>query len=53
MEKIYTALLKIRWIIIFLVLATTVFLAIQIPNIRINSDVISSLPDDDPDAVLL
>ena len=25
----------------------------QIPNIRINSDVISSLPDNDPDAVLL
>lgn len=35
------------------VLAITVFLAIQIPKIRINSDVISSLPDNDPDAVLL
>jgi len=53
MEKIYTFILKIKWVVILLVLAITVFLAIQIPNIRINSDVISSLPDNDPDAVLL
>ena len=45
--------LKLRWLIILLVLTITVFLAFQIPNIRINSDVISSLPDNDPDAVLL
>ena len=53
MEKIYKTVLKIRWIIIILVLATTVFLGYQIPGIRINSDVLSSLPDNDPDAVLL
>ncbi len=53
MEKLYKTILKIRWIIIVLVVATTAFLAWQIPNIKINSDVISSLPDDDPDAVLL
>ena len=53
MEKMINTILKIRWVIIFFVLSVTVFLAIQIPNIRINSDVISSLPDDDPDAVLL
>jgi len=53
MEKLFKAVLKIRWLIIILVLAITVFLAWQIPNIRINSDVISSLPDSDPDAVLL
>ncbi len=53
MEKMFKAVLKIRWLIIILVLAITVFLAWQIPNIRINSDVISSLPDTDPDAVLL
>ena len=49
----FQAILKIRWIIILLVLAITVFLGFQIPNIKINSDVISSLPDNDPDAVLL
>jgi len=53
MEKMINTILKIRWVIILFVLSVTVFLAIQIPNIRINSDVISSLPDDDPDAVLL
>jgi uncharacterized protein len=53
MEKMFKAVLKFRWLIIILVLAITVFLAWQIPNIRINSDVISSLPDSDPDAVLL
>lgn len=53
MESIYKAILKIRWIIILLVISTTVFFGYQITNIRINSDVISSLPDDDPDAVLL
>ena len=53
MEKLVNTILKMRWVIIILVLATTVFLALQIPSIRINSDVISSLPDNDKDAVLL
>ena len=53
MDRFVNIILKIRWIIILLVLATTLFLAYQIPRIRINSDVISSLPDTDPDAVLL
>jgi uncharacterized protein len=53
MEKIFKAVLKIRWLIILLVFAITIFLAWQIPDIRINSDVISSLPDTDQNAVLL
>ncbi|MHC1778004.1 MAG: RND family transporter [Lentimicrobium sp.] len=53
MEKLFQTIIKIRWIIILSVLAATVFMAFQIPGIRINSDVISSLPDDDHDAVLL
>jgi len=53
MEKLFRITLKIRWIIILIVLAITLFLGFQIPKIRINSDVISSLPDNDPDAVLL
>jgi hypothetical protein len=52
MEKMFGNILKFRWMIILLVSAVTVFLAIQIPDIRINSDVVSSLPDDDPHAVL-
>jgi predicted RND superfamily exporter protein len=50
MERVSKFILKIRWLIILLVLAITVFLAFQIPSIRINSDVISSLPDNDKDA---
>jgi uncharacterized protein len=53
MEKIFKIILKFKWLIITLVLAITVFLALQIPKIKINSDVISSLPDSDKDAVLL
>jgi predicted RND superfamily exporter protein len=53
MEKVSRFILKIRWLIILLVLAITVFLAFQIPSLKINSDVISSLPDNDKDAVLL
>jgi uncharacterized protein len=53
MEKLFKIILRIKWLIISLVLAITVLLAFQIPHIRINSDVISSLPDTDPDALLL
>jgi predicted RND superfamily exporter protein len=53
MERLYNTIVKIKWIIILLVISITVLLGYQITNIRINSDVISSLPDNDPDAVLL
>ncbi len=53
MENLFKNILKIRWLIIILVVVITVFLGYQIPKIRINSDVISSLPDNDPNAVLL
>jgi uncharacterized protein len=53
MEKMFKIILQIKWLIILLVVAITVLLAFQIPHIRINSDVISSLPDNDPDALLL
>jgi uncharacterized protein len=53
MEKFYNYILKFRWLIIFLVAGITIFFALQIPHIKINSDVLSSLPDNDTDAVLL
>jgi len=53
MEKFFYNLLKIKWLIILLVVIITVFLSLQIPHIRINSDVISSLPENDKDAFLL
>ncbi|HUX97311.1 MAG TPA: MMPL family transporter [Bacteroidales bacterium] len=53
MEKFSSFILKIKWLIIILVSATTIFLSFQIPHIKINSDVINSLPENDKDAVLL
>jgi len=52
MEKIAESVLKFRWIIIITALALTIFFGYQIKNIKINSDVLSSLPDDDPAASL-
>lgn len=53
MEKFFSYIIKIRWVIIFLVIGITAFLGLQIPDIKINSDVISSLPDSDKDAALI
>lgn len=43
---------KARWIIALVILITAI-LGYQIKNIQVNSDVLSSLPNDDPDALLL
>lgn len=53
MEKLSRAILKFRQIIIGVFILLTLFLGYQIKDIKINSDVISSLPDDDPHASLL
>lgn len=53
MEKFFSKIIKLRWVIIFLVIALTAFLGLQIPDIKINSDVISSLPESDKDAALI
>ena len=53
MEKFFSKIIKLRWVIIFLVIAITAFLGLQIPDIKINSDVISSLPESDKDAALI
>jgi hydrophobe/amphiphile efflux-3 (HAE3) family protein len=53
MEKLFRNVLKIKWVIVGIVLIITIYLGWQIPSVKINSDVVSSLPDDDKDAVLL
>ncbi|MEA1896678.1 MAG: hypothetical protein U9N53_03325, partial [Bacteroidota bacterium] len=53
MNKLAKFILRYRWIIITVVLIFTGFTGYQITKMQINSDVISSLPDDDPDAALL
>ncbi len=52
MEKLAKAVVKLKWLIILIVVALTVFLGYNIKDIKINSDIISSLPDDDPTALL-
>lgn len=53
MNKIAKSILRYRWLIITVVILFTAFTAYQITKMQINSDVISSLPDDDPHAALL
>ena len=53
MERFSSFVIKSKWFIILAVVVITAFLALQIPKVTINSDVISSLPADDVDAVLL
>ncbi len=52
MNKIADLIVKLKWPIIVVVVALTIFFGLQLKNIHINSDVISSLPDNDPIAKL-
>ncbi len=52
-ESTSRKILAFRWIIIVIVAIVTIFLGFQIGNLKINADIISSLPDDDADAVML
>jgi predicted RND superfamily exporter protein len=52
MDKLAQITIKLKWYIVLLVFALTVFFGFHIKDLRINSDIISSLPDDDPHAVL-
>lgn len=53
MEKIINNIIRLRWLIIVLVVVLTGLLGYQLKNLKINADILSSLPDDDPDATLL
>ena len=48
MEKLAQNIIRLRWVIISSVLGLTLFFGLQIKNITINSDILSTLPDDDP-----
>lgn len=51
MEKIAKIIVKLRWPIIAITIAVTIFFGYEIRHIKINSDFIKSLPEDDPIAV--
>lgn len=53
MEKFSELVVKNRWWILLFVIAISGFFGTQISKLKINSDIISSLPADDKDAVLL
>ena len=52
MNKLAEGIVKLKWLIIIVVIVLTAFLGYQIKDLKINSDIISSLPDDDPVALL-
>jgi hydrophobe/amphiphile efflux-3 (HAE3) family protein len=52
MEKLTRIIIKLKWIIVASVLALTIFFGYQTKFLTINSDILSSLPDDDPAAAL-
>jgi hydrophobe/amphiphile efflux-3 (HAE3) family protein len=52
MNKIAKAIVKLKWLIIIVVVGLTAFFGLQLKTLTINSDVLSSLPDDDPVAKL-
>jgi len=52
MNKLSESIIKLKWPILIAVTVLTAFLGYQLKDIKINSDIISSLPDDDPVALL-
>ena len=52
MNRLAESIEKFKWLIIVVVLGLTVFFSYEAKDLHINSDIISSLPDDDPIAQL-
>ncbi|MBN1119389.1 MAG: RND family transporter [Bacteroidales bacterium] len=52
MNRFAEGIVKFKWLIIIAVVGLTVFFSYQVKDLHINSDIISSLPDDDPAAQL-
>lgn len=52
MNKFAQGILQYKWLIIIVVLGLTAFFGYQVKKLEIDSDIISSLPDDDPVALL-
>ena len=48
MENFARYIIKFKWLIIGIVFGLTLLFAYQIRHIQVNSDIISTLPDDDP-----
>lgn len=53
LENISKKIISFRWVIIVMVTISTLFFTNQLTNLRIDADILRSLPDDDVDAKLL
>lgn len=53
LQNFVEKIIGFRWVIILMVVALTGFLGYQIKNVTIDADIIGSLPNHDPDALLL
>ncbi len=53
MNRFIEKILAFKWLIIILVAIGTIFFSYQLTRLSIDADILSSLPDDDPDAELL
>lgn len=53
MKTISENIIRFRWLIVIIVTALTVFFGSQLGNLKIDADILRSLPKDDKDAVLL
>lgn len=52
-DRISRAVVKLRWVILLTIISCSAFMGYQLTNLRIDADVLSSLPDDDHDALML
>jgi predicted RND superfamily exporter protein len=52
MERLSNIVVKFRWLIILSVLGVTVFLGYQLKFLEVDSDIVHSLPPDDPEVKL-
>lgn len=52
MNRFVKSIIRLKWLIVLAVLALTIFFGYQSKFLTINSDILSSLPDDDPTASL-
>ncbi|OIQ37816.1 MAG: hypothetical protein BM563_07660 [Bacteroidetes bacterium MedPE-SWsnd-G1] len=53
MKQLSQNIVRLRWLIILIVTALTIFFGSQLSNLEIDADILKSLPKDDKDAVLL
>jgi predicted RND superfamily exporter protein len=52
MNRLAEGIIKLKWPIVIIVFLLTAYFGYQLKDIKINADIISSLPDDDPVALL-